>query len=385
MRHFNFLRNTPAEKDLFYRIPERFNQYTDKKLLSYSLGATLYMPATRSDLLNDLKKAYQNDTTSVILCLEDSIPDEKVKEAEHNLYELLRKLVAIGNSDLPLLFVRVRSPEHFEHIIEQNGILLSSLTGFVFPKFDDLSRGQAFVDVLQCYNRTATTSLYYMPVIESPRIIHQDTRHYTLSHVQRILDHSMDSLLAVRIGATDMSSAYGLRRSREFTVYDVHVVASAISDIVNMLGRAEDNRVITGAVWEHFAPSERTFKPLLRESIFAHDKTLRAKLVTEGNDTFIREVQLDKLNGITGKTVIHPSHVGIVHSLMVVSHEEYVDAMDILSRDDNGGVMASTYGNKMNEVKPHTAWARNIQFRARMFGVSREHVGFADFLEQYMV
>ena len=43
-------------------------------------------------------------------------------------------------------------------------------------------------------------------------------------------------------------------------------------------------------------------------------------------DGLIREVQLDRANGLVGKTGIHPSHVAVVHALSVVSHEEYRDA-----------------------------------------------------------
>ncbi len=42
--------------------------------------------------------------------------------------------------------------------------------------------------------------------------------------------------------------------------------------------------------------------------------------------------------------------------------------------------MASGYRNKMNEVKPHTAWARRTLARAQAFGVARPDVTFVDLL-----
>jgi citrate lyase beta subunit len=107
---------------------------------------------------------------------------------------------------------------------------------------------------------------------------------------------------------------------------------------------------------------------------------LRAKLVAADLDGLIREVALDRANGLTGKTVIHPSHVAAVHALSVVAHEEFADASDILATKGAGGAAASSYGNKMNESKPHTAWARRTLLRARMFGVAREGVSFVDLL-----
>ena len=101
------------------------------------------------------------------------------------------------------------------------------------------------------------------------------------------------------------------------------------------------------------------FKPQLRESPFvAHsERALRAELIAKDLDGLIREIALDKANGLTGKAVIHPDQVAAVHALSVVTHEEYSDAIDILGTRCAGGVTRSAYRNKMNESKPHAAWA----------------------------
>ena len=49
-----------------------------------------------------------------------------------------------------------------------------------------------------------------------------------------------------------------------------------------------------------------------------------------------------------------------------------------------GGVKASSYGNKMNESKPHRTWAERTQLRARAFGVARPGVSFVELLEASM-
>jgi citrate lyase beta subunit len=92
-------------------------------------------------------------------------------------------------------------------------------------------------------------------------------------------------------------------------------------------------------------------------------------------------VVLDKANGLTGKTVIHPSHVAAVHALSVVTMEEFSDASDVLGADMlGGGVRASGYRNKMNESKPHRAWAERVLRRAAAFGVVAEDVTYVDVL-----
>jgi citrate lyase beta subunit len=188
---------------------------------------------------------------------------------------------------------------------------------------------------------------------------------------------------AVRIGATDLSAAYGLRRSRDVTAYDVRVLADVISAVVNVFGRAGDGGYpVTGPVWEYLGGAERMFKPQLRTSPFVeHAETgLRAELIASDLDGLIREIVLDKANGLTGKTVIHPGHVPAVHALSVVTHEEYCDATDIIGTNADGGVARSSYRNKMNESKPHAAWARRIMARADAFGVAHESTSFVDLL-----
>jgi hypothetical protein len=72
--------------------------------------------------------------------------------------------------------------------------------------------------------------------------------------------------------------------------------------------------------------------------------------------------------------------VAAVHALSVVAQEEYEDACDVLATGGSGGAAASSFGNKMNESKPHTAWAHRTLLRADAFGVAREGVSFVDLL-----
>ena len=88
----------------------------------------------------------------------------------------------------------------------------------------------------------------------------------------------------------------------------------------------------------------------------------------------------DRANGLVGKTVIHPSHVRAVNALSVVTLEEYQDALSILRLAGNGA-SASSFGNKMNEPKPHRTWAERILARSRAFGVYAEGVSFVELLD----
>jgi citrate lyase beta subunit len=379
MRHFDFLDDADRER-LFHCPPESFDARSDPTLLASALGATLYSPATRPRLAEDLGRQSAHGATSVVVCLEDAIPDHAVAEGERNAVAQLRAFAATSPAG-PLVFVRVRTPDQIPMLVEQLGADEHVLSGFVLPKFT-AENGAEYLDAVAAASERIGRTVHAMPVMEAPEIGSAQTRLPALAAIGALLDKYRAHVLALRLGATDLSGQYGLRRSREHTVYDIRLIAEVIADVVNVLGRADGGYVISGPVWEYFSGSERMFKPLLRESPFIrHDeRTLRAELIARDLDGLIREVVLDRANGLTGKSVIHPSHVAAVNALTVVSHEEYLDATDIVSTSGGGGVASSSYGNKMNESKPHSAWAARTMVRARAFGVAREKVSFVDLL-----
>lgn len=380
MRHFDFLSEADRQR-LFFQPPQPFSADDDLNVLGMALGATLYSPATRPTLVTDLAKRVTHGVLSTVICLEDSIPDEAVLAAEQNVISQLRAYAESG-MQRPLVFIRVRSAEQIPMIVAGLGEQASILTGFVLPKFTD-ENGPRYLDAISEASAMTGHRLLVMPVLEAPSVIYAESRVEVLLQVRQLLNKHRQNVVAVRIGATDLSSAFGLRRSRDLTIYDVRVVADVIADVVNVLGRADETGfIVTGAVWEYFSGTERMFKPQLREAPFIEhsERALRTELIARDLDGLIREVAMDKANGLTGKTVIHPSHVAAVHALSVVTHEEYCDARDVLGTRSGGGVASSVYGNKMNESKPHSAWARRTVLRAQVFGVANADVSFVDLL-----
>ncbi|PCG87691.1 ATP/GTP-binding protein [Streptomyces sp. WZ.A104] len=388
MRHFGHI--APATREgLFFREPCDFSTRSPARLLSVALGATLYSPATRPALADDVLKQAGRGVVSMVLCLEDSIDDAEVVAAEANLIRQFAALAARSESpgptapDVPLLFIRVREPAQITDLVERLGDAVRMLSGFVLPKFTE-ERGALFLEALAEAESACGQRLFAMPVLESPELLHLETRAEILQGIARSVDKYRDRVLALRLGVTDFCSAYGLRRAPDMTAYDVQIVGSVIADVVNVLGRADGTGfTITGPVWEYFRRQERMFKPQLRRSPFLEGRAeeLRTALIEHDLDGLLREIELDRANGLLGKTCIHPSHVAPVHALSVVSHEEFTDAQDILRPErGGGGVLRSAYTNKMNEVKPHRAWAERTLQRAEVFGVAREDVGFVDLL-----
>ncbi|MFF8189947.1 HpcH/HpaI aldolase/citrate lyase family protein [Streptomyces bobili] len=382
MRHFGHLA-PEARQRLFHREPCSFDADSSARVLSAALGATLYSPATRPRLADDILKQAGRGVVSMVLCLEDSIGDEDVEEGEENLVRQFTDLAARPGLEPPLLFIRIRTPEQIPDLVRRLGPAVRLLSGFVFPKFTE-ARGIPFLEALAGAELASGRRLFGMPVLETPELMYRESRVDALEGIARAVEKYRSRVLALRLGVTDFCSSYGLRRAPDMTAYDVQIVASVIADVVNMLGRADGTGfTVTGPVWEYFRVPERMFKPMLRHSPFLEGQAveLREKLIEHAMDGLLREISLDHANGLLGKTCIHPSHVPAVHALSVVSHEEYGDAADILRPErGGGGVLRSAYTNKMNEVKPHRAWAERTMLRAEVFGVAHEDVSFVDLL-----
>lgn len=332
------------------------------------------MPATRPTIAHDLQALACRGVVSAVLCLEDSIPDTAIRDAERNLVSQLGELasaVAGEPSALPLIFIRVREASQIARVVEEAGAAAALVSGFVLPKFSPAA-GRAYLEEVRRLSASSSNRFLSMPVLESASVLRLETRQSSLLRARRP---------AVRVPRSSPCRTPGgdrpLGRLRPTAEPGYHrlrdpLLAHALADVVNVLGRVAGGHVITGPVWEYFSSSDRLFKPQLRQTPFElrDASQLRQSLLTRDIDGLIREVVLDRANGLTGKTVIHPSHVVPIHALQSFPYEEYKDAVDVLNGLASGGVMASSFGNKMNEGKPHTAWAKRTLIRAEVFGVA---------------
>lgn len=389
MRYFDYL-SEDLQHEIFYKKPENID-CDDIEIAKYAMGAALYMPATRKDLAEIIISKKYPQVRSLVICLEDAIRDEEVEIAEQNLIKQLKKIDELVNNDkfdkndMPLLFIRVRSPKHFESFCLKISRIDSLIKGFVFPKFDR-NTGEDYVRIFKKFNDGVENEHFFMPILESSDLMYVESRIDTLLFIKKLLQEVKKYVLNIRIGATDFCSYFGIRRGKDYTVYEIELVRDCINAILNIFLRKDSNYVVSGTVWEYF-DNNRVLKPLLRATPF-HEYfgekglDLRSKLIENNLDGLIREILKDKENGMVGKTVIHPSHVTIVNALYTVTHEEYLDAISIIGEDGCGGVFKSHYGNKMNEVKPHTYWAQKILTRARVYGVFNEGHDYLSIIAQ---
>lgn len=285
MQHFRTL-SPERRADLFSHEPEPFTQKLPYDELCLALGATLYTPANHPRLGAFLRNA---PAAALILCLEDSLGDGQLAEAEDSVVREIDSLQRNTDSDelmrqLPLMFLRVRSAEHLLRCGEKLGERLRLFSGIVMPKFDT-TNAKGFLNALNdAEAMRGNGRLYGMPVLETTRIIRKETRVQELSELRQMLETDPEQILNIRFGAVDFAGLYALRRPADTTVYDVELLRDCIGDLVNLFGAGAHSWVVSGGVYEHYC----------RRQARAEDKLRMYELLR-------REVQLDKVNGLWGR------------------------------------------------------------------------------------
>lgn len=362
MRYF-----TSMKEELFFKQPNYFDKYKDLEYLKYGLGANLYMNGLK-DFYNKIINGDLEEVTSISICFEDATKESELEVCEENVLSMLEKLHKhISSNDIdyniPLIFIRVRNYEQFVSFTERvSKNQISNIAGFIFPKFTS-QNGHAYLDHVNYLCKKFNDVFYAMPILESEEIIYKETRLEELIAVKKIIDEYKSIILNIRVGGTDFSSKFGLRRNVDYDIYDIKVVSDCLIDIVNMFLREGSEYVISAPVWEYFSNDINSKE-------------------TQG---LIREIKKDKENGFIGKTVIHPTQAKYVNAIYAVSYDDYMDALGILEFSEDGGVFKGYSGNKMNEVKPHLNWAKRILVRSEIYGVLKEGINNEDLLKEKVV
>lgn len=315
--------------------------------LPYTVGALLYSPATNNTIAKSITEGKFGDTYSLALCLEDAINDSSIKIAEEQLLLTFREIsmqAAINNRIfLPKIFIRVRNPHQMLRLFNNLGDDSKFLTGFIFPKYS-LNCSEKYNDAVITINKNSDKTIYMMPILESPDIINLDSRYSALSGLKSQIDDMSDYVLNVRVGGNDFCKEFGIRRHYDESIYQIHAVSNILSDIITTFSR---DYIVSAPVFEYFAGTDKWKEGLKKE------------------------LQSDKLNGFTGKTVIHPNQISIVNDSLKVNKTDYQDAISILSWSETNNLLVSknSSGERMNEVKTHLKWAEKTMILSKIYGV----------------
>ncbi len=320
--------------------------------LYYSVGPLLYCPANNESIVNSLTNEKFGSKFSLAMCLEDTIGDNCVEEAEDKLIYSLHKLQEALETKtffMPKLFVRIRNAEQIQRLLKRADCAASLIYGFIAPKFS-INNADNYIHVLTILNESSRHPIQFMPIFEDASLIHLQKRYDILYQLKQKLDAVSELVLNIRVGGNDLCNLFGFRRSSTESIHTIRPVANIFSDIITVYGT---DYVISGPVWEYYNG--------------------------EGwENGLINELKEDRLNGFVGKTVIHPKQIPFVNQAYMVSKKDYEDACSILNWNTNSHsyVSGSIEKERMNEYKTHQKWAEKIMFLAKAYGISnacKEH------------
>ncbi|MEE4684853.1 HpcH/HpaI aldolase/citrate lyase family protein [Pseudomonas alliivorans] len=291
----------------------------------YALGATLYMPATRDDILDVVFAEKLPELRSLVVCLEDAVALIDIETALVNLRQVLTRIQDRGGrpANGPLLFVRPRDAAMAR--ILNDWPLMIHVDGFVVPKLS--------LKTLSSWEHAVTNpALALMPTLETPEVFNPTA----MVELGQALKANLDErIIALRIGGNDLMGCLGLRRNPAMTLYGTPMgyVIPMLAGVMGSQGFA-----LTAPVFEQLATP----------------------------DILQQELTLDIANGLVGKTAIHPSQVNIIQNALRVSLEDMNSARMILN---SVAPAVFKYNDAMCEPATHYKWATHIMERAKWHGV----------------
>lgn len=293
-----------------------------------SLGATLYVPATRPDLTASILSGRHADLRSVVVCIEDSVRHQDVPLALGNLASFLLDLARQDDRhNRPHIFVRPRDAMILAHILGFPGI--EAIAGFVIPKATANSL-PAYLSVLSHDHHLL------MPTLETREVFDPIEMRRLRDQLRTV----QDRILAIRIGGNDLLQTLGARRSHVRTAYD------------GPLGPVIANLVTT----------YRPFGFQLSAPVFENF----------GNtELLVDEVERDIEHGLLTKTAIHPRQIAAIQALYAVPADDLAEAR-AMSGDTAHAVFASR--GMMVEPATHRGWAEMVIRRAAHFGVRADSI-----------
>ncbi len=334
------------ESDLYHYTQSYEHLITERHALlkphthhPYQLGASLYMPATRQDIWQVIKRDKLPTINSIIICIEDAVSHDDVGLALQRLQELLNTWAAhidsinnpstpeihkLAQPTRPLVFVRPRNPMMLQKLAHYKNIEL--LDGFVMPKVDMCSLSNWR---MACQN--LSTDQLLMPTLETAALFDP---HHNQELAIGFKEAFSQPVFALRIGGNDLFASLRLRRPKNSIIYDTPIGTLAYQ--------------LLGCFVPHgFYLTAPVFEYLDQPTLFMQELT--------------RDVSL----GLVGKTVIHPSQIALVQQAYCVPASILDEAKAILHSEAKA---VFKYNNTMLEPATHRAWATEIINRAKVFG-----------------
>ena len=293
-----------------------------KSFSPWRLGAPLYMPGNRRDIIDIANGDKYPMLRSMIFCTEDAVSTIDVDSCLRHLGLCLQ---GFKDSSHRYRFIRARNPEILARLLALPHI--DNIDGFVLPKFNE-SVFHAYFDQLK------GTSFKVMPTLETQDVFDSSA----MTELRQALSQKdiAERIITLRIGGNDLMNLLGLRRTKYSTLYETPL-GNVISQLVTI------------------------FKP--------YGFSLSAPVFEYLNDTITlqKEIALDLAHGLIGKTAIHPTQVPLIESAYAVEIEDYEMAHALC---EQAAPAVFRMHDAMCEVATHQQWAENILNRQRCYGLN---------------
>ena len=303
-----------------------------KRLSPYRLGATLYMPATRSDIASSIMNNNIAGLRSIVICLEDAVSEADIPVAMANLKRVLTALCkakAAGlGAEWPLVFIRPRHVDMGRYLTTT--LDLSPIDGLVLPKF-------TFASLPVWWDIMKDSHLCMMPTLETEDVFDVIKMHELATILTGHPCHPR--IIALRIGGNDLMNVISQRRPRNLTLYD-----SPMGYVIKMLVAVFGSRdfALTSPVCEHI----------------------------DDHHVMERELALDMAHGLVGKTAIHPNQIAKIERALMVTAADHEDALRIL----NSSQAVFKSQGAMCEPATHRRWAARVLEQAQVYGIAQENM-----------
>ena len=291
-----------------------------QKIDPFTLGATLFVPATHGSLYEIAAHKKYPELKSLLIDTEDGISGESLATALQNIQALLLKLPST-----PLhIFIRPKNSTVLQKILDFDGI--EKIAGFILPKFS-LHNADNYLNLLR------KRSFSFMPSIEGEELFH----HQKLHELANILVEYKEQIPLVRFGLEDMLSSLGLRRSCEMSVFDLSAPGTVLGNFIATF--KSSGFIVSGGVYPCFKDAEG----------------------------FIRDVKRDLQEGLFSKTIIHPNQIALAHECYKVTKEELEEAELIIASTHASFAL----GGKMAEPTTMRGHSYVIVKRAQIYGLRK--------------
>lgn len=291
-----------------------------KKISPWCLGASLYMPAHRLDLMDCANGDKLQALRSMIFCTEDAVSHS---ELDSSLRHLGLCLQGFRETPHRFRFIRARNPEILARLLALPDI--EKIDGFVLPKFNE-TNFHAYFDQLQ------GTDFKVMPTLETKDVF--DVGAMTELRQGLEQDAVFARIFMLRIGGNDLMNILGIRRPRSMTLYETplgHVIAQ-LATVFKPYGFS-----LSAPVFEY-----------LDDSV-----------------TLQKEIRLDLAHGLTGKTAIHPTQVPVIEAMYSVDSGDYEMALALIRKSSPA---VFRMHDAMCELATHQQWGQDIIDRQRCYG-----------------